>query len=204
MPNLQSQNLRHPQIRHIYEIQLHRYTAMNSQMLIRIQSKWPKVPWPLVWKNIHTRTLPQEIKTTLNAIIHDVVSTNHRLHAINLHETDKCNHCQQTDTLLHRYTSCTDVSCIWSWTRQSIACFLRIQSQYVPEEWLTAPAFKIYPLQRHNATVCLLGHTLHYIHTNRLLTLDDYLDFLRRARWKQYSERGGYKTCGCYLEVIDY
>jgi hypothetical protein len=154
MPTLQSQHLSYQQIRNIYEIQLHRYIAMNSHMMIRIQSKRPEVPWPLVWKNIHTRTLPQKITTTWYVIIHDVVSTNQRLHVIQLRQTDTCDHCQQTDTLLNRYTTCTDASGIWLWTRQRIAYFLRTQTQYVPEEWLTAPAFKIYP---HNGTTPRCG-----------------------------------------------
>jgi hypothetical protein len=42
----------------------------------------------------------------------------------------------------------------------------------------------IRPIEKHNATTWMLGHMLGYIHNNRNLTMKDYLDFLKRARWK--------------------
>ena len=62
----------------------------------------------------------------------------------------------------------------------------------------------IRPIEKHNATTWMLGHMLGYIHNNRNLSMKDYLDFLKRARWKEYSQRHRYQRCGKYLEIIDY
>jgi hypothetical protein len=62
----------------------------------------------------------------------------------------------------------------------------------------------MHPKQKQNATIWMLGHMLGYMHNNQTLTLQDYLDFMKRARWKEYTEHRKYKSCGKYLDVLDY
>jgi len=41
-------------------------------------------------------------------VIHDIVPTNERLHAIRLVESDRCRHCGRRDTLVHGLTECNE------------------------------------------------------------------------------------------------
>ena len=170
----------------------------------RIQSKHPHVKWPIVWRNINLNVLPHYIKTIWYVIIHDILPTNHRLHKINRHANRKCKYCQQEDTVLHRYTTCTETHPIWTWTRKPIACYLRTNIKDIPDEWNCAPDIELQPIQRHNATSWILGQMLCYVHNNHSLTMKDYLDFLKRTRWKEYSRPHGCKKYGKYLEVLDH
>jgi hypothetical protein len=45
---------------------------------------------------------------------------------------------------------------------------------------------------------------LGYAYDNLVLTQQDYVDFLRRARKKTYQQNQGFPSCGKYLDVIDY
>jgi hypothetical protein len=140
------------------------------------------------------------IKTIWYVIIHDILPTNHRLHNINRHANGKCKYCQEEDTVLHRYTTCTETHPIWTWTRKHIACYLRTNIKDILDEWICAPDFELQPIQRHNATIWLLGQMLCYVHNNHSLTMKDYLDFLKRARLKEYSRPHGYKKYGkCHV-----
>jgi hypothetical protein len=81
--------------------------------------------------------------------------------------------------------ACKETHLIWTWTRKHIACYLRMNARDVPDTWIYCPDFEIRPIQKYNATTWMLGHMLGYIHNNRNLTMKDYLDFLKRARWKE-------------------
>jgi hypothetical protein len=47
-------------------------------------------------------------------------------------------------------------------------------------------------------------HDRIYIYDNQTLPLQDYTDFMRRARWKEYQKHNGHQRCGKYLDVLDY
>jgi hypothetical protein len=34
------------------------------------------------------------------------------------------------------------------------------------------------------------------------MSLEDYIDFIRRARWKNYQEKKRWETVGNYLEIL--
>jgi hypothetical protein len=80
---------------------------------------------------------------------------------------------------------------------------MRIDPRNVPAEWIRFPDFIIYPPQRHNATVWIIGHTISYITHSDTLSLQDYLDFLRRSRWKAQNSNDQYKHYGRYLEILE-
>jgi hypothetical protein len=51
--------------------------------------------------------------------------------------------------------------------------------------WLLVPGYDDWSKQHRKAVTWLLGHTvLHKFQSSRKLMLIDYMDFLRRARWK--------------------
>ena len=71
-----------------------------------------------------------------------------------------------------------------------IQIILRMDPKYIPTEWLLRPTLKLWPPQRHRAVLWTLANFVEYrLHQRRTLTLQDYLDFLRRAKWKIYSTR---------------
>jgi hypothetical protein len=155
-----------------------------------------------VWNTINKSFLPRDIRTTWYMVVHDILPTNARLRKINLHTDGKCNLCEHCDNVTHRYTMCTNTQPLWEWTREHIACYLRTSPQNVHDDWICFPDFNLYPPQRQNATIWILGHMIGYITNNNSVTLQDYLDFLRRARWKE-QQLHGHKNCGRYLDVLE-
>jgi hypothetical protein len=204
MPEIRQHMGNRQRLRCIYTAQFHKYCAGHAKLLPRVQAKRPQLKWERVWANINNKVLPRRVQITWYTILHDIIPTSQRLHAIHLQDSDTCDVCQQTDTLIRRYTTCSKTSAIWEWTRQRIAVFLRVNERHVPDDWITVPSFQIYPPQRHNATTWMLGNMIQYVHDNSLLNMEDYIDFLRRARWKERTHRVGLNTCGNYLDVIDY
>ena len=177
---------------------------INVTLPIRVQEKHPHSNWTTIWKNINKLFLPTITRTTWYMVVHDIVPTNERLHKIKLHDTGECKDCRKKDTILHRYTECARAQGIWAWTKQRIAYILRTSTIEVKNEWICLPDYNIYPPQRHNAVIWLIGHMIGYIHNNETPTRQDYMDFLRRARKKIYSTHKRPSYCGKYLDIIDY
>jgi hypothetical protein len=180
----------------IYEVHSHALRTKHLQVGMRMQVKYHQAIWKAIWTNITAKTLSLRIRSIWYAIVHDIVPTNSRLHDINLHETGNCQYCGTRDTIIHRFTECIEAKIIWSWIQKNVACYLRMNSWHVPNTWITLPDFEIYPLQRHNATIWMIGHMIGYIYDNPSLTQQDFLDFLKRTRWKEYSRRSQFKDVG--------
>ena len=54
----------------------------------------------------------------------------------------------------------------------------------------------------NNATVWTIAHLVWYITNEHRLSLTDYIDFLRRARWKAYKMPRRMRIVGNYLETL--
>jgi hypothetical protein len=50
----------------------------------------------------------------------------------------------------------------------------------------------------------LVHHTQYMLSHGTHLSLQDYMDFLRRARWKLYQREARPRPTGHYLEVLDW
>ena len=172
----------------------------NREM--RIVQQWPGSDWDSIWRNLHNKAIRDTLKATWYRIIPDLIPTKVRLAAISLAETNKCDRCAKVDTTIHRLTDCTPSADIWKWTRTRIAAILRTDQRYIPNDWTTRPQFHLWPPQRHNATVWTLAHLVWYITNEHRLSLTDYIDFLRRARWKAYKRPRQRRIVGNYLEVL--
>jgi hypothetical protein len=48
----------------------------------------------------------------------------------------------------------------------------------------------------------IIAHLVWYVTKEHRLSLTDYIDFLRRARWKIYNRQRGMSIVGNYLEII--
>jgi hypothetical protein len=93
----------------------------------------------------------------------------------------------------------------WRWTRVRIATILKIDSKYVPPYWLLRPDFDVWPPQSHRAIIWMLAHLVIYrIQAGRALSFDDYMDFLRRSKWKTDSWSSGRRMVGNYLSILEF
>jgi hypothetical protein len=85
------QNVTLTQSRHrIYSVLLAMAKVEKGTSEIRIIHKYPGLPWPPVWANIHAASLPDSVKSRWYAAIHDIILTNERLAAIHLTPTTAC------------------------------------------------------------------------------------------------------------------
>jgi len=100
----------------------------------RITLLIPETNWMKVWKYLHTAWVPDETKSNWYVVVHNIISTNERLRAIRLAESDRCTRCERRDTLTHRLTECNEGTVIWQWTKERIAWILKMDPRYIPAE----------------------------------------------------------------------
>jgi hypothetical protein len=82
---------------------------------------------------------------------------------------------------------------------------LRVDLRYISPEWTIRPAFRHWPARKQSAVLWVLAHLVHYrLQAQRRRSLLDYMDFLRRARWKLYRQARRPLVTGRYLDVIDW
>jgi hypothetical protein len=175
----------------------------NTSPTVRIMKKNPDIPWTRVWKNIHTPGLPDIIKSVWYEAIHDIIPTHQRLATINMVPNRICAICSDNDTLAHRISKCNEGPVIWNWIKARMAAILRVHPTNIPEDWALFPTYTFWPAQKHNAITWSLAHFVYYrLQTQRRQSLKDFLDFLRRARWKVYHHPQRKCQIGRYLEVL--
>jgi hypothetical protein len=102
--------------------------------IMSIERLWPDTYWTKVWRNIQAAPVSEHMKAQWYIITHDLLPTNERLHKIRLSTTDKCRHCNMTDTLSHRRSECGEGHSTWYWTRRRIATILRLDERHIPAE----------------------------------------------------------------------
>jgi len=171
---------------------------------MRIQKLWPDTDWDQVWTNLVKAPITKQVEAEWYQVIHDLIPTNVRLHRINICHTDSCKICDAKDTLEHRLAKCRHSAQIWTYTKEAIAMMLRTRPDRIPDEWLTRPFFKIWPKKRSNAILWTIAQVISFSFQQRsTLTLQDYLDFLFRSRWKLMSKRKGRTWVGNYLTVLE-
>ena len=171
---------------------------------MRITRKYPRVVWSRVWKNLHTNGLTPSVKSVWYAVIHDILPTHDRLASINLVPNSQCPRCTAEDSVVHRVLHCQDGPLQWTWTRQKIALILRTEARHIPNNWTTTPDMQLWPPQRHTAVIWILAHYVFYrLQNNRRMSLSDYIEYMRRARWKSNTASCRPKT-GRYLEVLEW
>jgi hypothetical protein len=190
--------------RRIYDTQIILIRQETVPNQIRIHKKYPHVCWDRVWRNLHGAPINETLKATWYYIIHDIIPTNGRLHQIHLADSPNCARCGNEDTIRHRLTECQEAPVVWNTTRTLISKILRTDSRHIPASWTTTPDFTHWPNQKHGAVLWLLAHHVQYIvsaHTR--LSMKEYMDFLKRARWKEHRNGRRPRPTGNYLLVLD-
>ena len=177
--------------------------AGSPPTTLRVKTIHPDIAWETVWKNISNSWTEESVRSTWYEVAHDLIPTNVRLHKIRISETEDCRHCGKKDQLAHRLTECGAAETIWAWTRTRISWFLRMDQKWMPDEWLWAPSYSLWPAQRNRATSWILAHMIHYVlNNNRALSMEDYIDYMQRARWKSNQQKDRIKMVGRYLDVL--
>jgi hypothetical protein len=74
---------------------------------------------------------------------------------------------------------------------------------YPPGEWNLRPTFHHWPPPEQAAIIWIVAHLVAYrLQTQLRLSLDDYMDLLKRARWKEYHRATKTPAVGRYLDVL--
>jgi hypothetical protein len=70
-------------------------------------------------------------------------------------------------------------------------------------EWLLCPDLHLWPPKRHHAVLWILAHlALYRTKQDRSLTMNDYLDFVRRPKWKLDNLSNRTSLVGNYLRIL--
>jgi hypothetical protein len=171
---------------------------------LRIQQNQPTANWDNIWRNLHEAPIDTAGKTAWYFAVHDIMPTNARLHRIRLADTTACAQCGREDTVLHRITGCGETAIIWNHTRTILGLILRTDNRHIPATWTIRPDFLHDPQQKREAILWMLAHHVAYtLRARRRLSLVDYMDFLRRARWKLYQTTKRPRITGNYLTMLD-
>jgi hypothetical protein len=82
---------------------------------------------------------------------------------------------------------------------------LRMNHNYILQEWMLRSAFHHWSAQRKAAILCLLAHLVHYrLQAYRRPSLQDYMDFIKRSRWKIQQQTRKRPGRGRNLDVPDW
>ena len=155
-------------------------------------------------ENLHASPVSDEIKSTWYKALHDIIPTKDRLTAINLTDTSACSACGRPDSLQHKITECGEGPVIWTSDKETVAYVLRLDHRQITQTWTVRPDFHHWSPQRQAAVLWIMAHFVHYRLSQRRLSLLDYVDFMRRARWKLYQQARRTRPTGRYLDVIDW
>jgi len=176
--------------------------SLPSEM--RIVRKFPLDNWARVWQNLYASPVPDAIMSTWYKALHDLIPTNNRLAAINLTDTSARSSCGQIVSLQNRIAECEEGPLIWTWTKKLVGFILRVDHRHIPQDWTIRTSFQHWPAQKQAAVFWILAQLVHYrLQTHRRLSLSDYTDFLRRAKWKLYHQARRPRVTGKYVDVFD-
>ena len=132
------------------------YTTINDTTLtipMRVNRHGQQGDWKKIWENLWMAPVPEKTKCHWYEVIHDLIPTSYRLHAINLSSSDFCTQCMQPDTIQHRLTQCGQAPAQWKWTQERLAIILRTSTNHILQEWLQRPSFYFWPLKRQHAVL---------------------------------------------------
>jgi hypothetical protein len=132
------------------------------------------------------------------------ITDKRKLNKIHLSPMDICKHCNSLDTIQHRITDSGEGKETWEWTSDKMAMIMRIDPRYMPKEWEVRPYFRLWPPKKHRTILWIIATVVLYRgQRRRELTHIDFMDFLRRHKWKMYQHPKRGEQVGNYLSVFD-
>ena len=162
----------------------------------------PNINWQQVWRNLHNSWVSEEIRSVWYIVIHDILPTNTGLAAITMVET----RLQEMWEIGHPATpsngmcgGCCHMGLDSKMTGSNVTYgpppYPRYMDPISPILFLApaATASVLWTLA-HLVWYCLQGQ--------RRQSILDYIDFLRRSRWKAYQRPHRLQRIGNYLDVL--
>jgi hypothetical protein len=132
-----------------------------------------------------------------------MMPTNQRLHTIGIAPTGNCGHCGARDTLTHQILECGYGPEQWELMKLRIASILRIDQRWTPDAWILRPQFKLWPSQRHRATIWMITQIVAFRTQHRKeRTNSEYIDHLQQALQTIYLHKHRPKLVGNYLTIL--
>ena len=109
-----------------------------------------------------------------------------------------------TDTFSQRLFECGVGEQIRTWTKERLAWILRTIPERIPSDWLLLPHFTLWRPRRRRELLWVLANLVIFrTQQQRVLTLQDCIDFMKRSKWKLYQSHKRVASVGNYLSVID-
>jgi len=100
----------------------------------------------------------------------------------------------------HRTPHCIE---IWEWARTWLEAIHRTDLRRILTYWLLWPSLRLWPRQCHQATLWILVNMVFYVVQNcRMMSLQNYIDFLHWTRWETYQETKRMEVVSNYREVL--
>ena len=156
----------------------------------RVEALRPSADWDLAWSRVAAKVLPQDVRASWFAAVHDVLPTNERLHSIAWARVDSplCRRCGQLDSLLHRLAECgPGRRSIWRWTARRVADLAAVDVTTITPEVLIAPDLPIEDERREAATTWVLGTMVHFMVTSSDPDVGTFECYVKR--WREEAVR---------------
>jgi hypothetical protein len=134
--------------RRVYNIIIALLQDVPSGRTMRVERIRNTAHWTQIWINLWQAPVDQHTTVAWFKVLHDILPTRGRLHAIHLVSDDCCPHCGMVDSLPHRLTACGEGPRQWEWARFRIAIILLTDSRWILDNWLVQPQFRFWPPQR--------------------------------------------------------
>jgi len=171
---------------------------------MRITNLWPQTAWLTVWKNLWKAPVAGATKAAWYKVIHNFLPANVRLCRIRMAPTDTARKCDRTDTRSHRLIGCGEGEQIWTLTKQRLAWVLRTVPERIHSDRLLRPHFTLWPPRRRRAVLWLLANlVILRTQQQREMTLQDFIGFMKRSKWKLYQSHKREASVRNYLSVKD-
>ena len=76
----------------------------------RIQDKYPLYDWKYIWKNLHFKYIPVNVREIMFKYLHEILPNKHRLKQIRRSTDDLCDICELPETNIHMVYHCTGIA----------------------------------------------------------------------------------------------
>jgi hypothetical protein len=109
----------------VYETLRMMKLAADPPRNVCITMMYPTTEWEQAWAKLHATCVAEAIKVNWFKVIHDILPTNERQHAIRLVGSPLCANCGVRETVMHKNIECGEGRKIWEWTKNRIVWILR-------------------------------------------------------------------------------
>ena len=151
-----------------------------------IETRCPNTCWSLTWLNLKRAPLLPEWRTTLYLIINQAVATRDKLHRHNRVDSPNCTHCQQVESLTHKFIFCQRISPVWSWLRLLLEKKLNPPTELIQKLENLRIDVKVHDEHIKNSMFWLYSSYLQFIImcSSETISVCQFKRFIIHARWQ--------------------